>query len=836
MATDLFIEVANQRGIVSPSDRNPIVPPDISPPGTYSFNAYFLDIGSPDTYHRYAAAGILMNVYQKGPPTDGTFTFSFLGYATDDLDVNITNGNLLVAFLALRSVGQNNALLTGNAVDGWIVEFIGDRAGFDQPLIVVDASNAIPGGSAKVDKIQAGGNGVNCKQRIRLRQNLVAQTGAWTEINAGGPNFGWSGSLSTSGISPTFWESPTYNIVLEVELYTAGSRIGTDGVTTQAAARTGNNGVTSGDGRSRMGNDGVITAGSNKTGSDGEVKANSPGAYISGSANWVTSDIGRALQSLWVPSGTIITGLNGDQRALLSNNHTSTVDRHSLDWVAKGKIKAELTSATANFSSADIGHVVIGDNIPAGTTITAIQSSTKVTLSKTPTATGSGLHWEIVGVIFNTYDTATGNFTAADVGKSISGTNLQSGTTIATYVSATRVTLSKIPTAEGTGLSWTLTEPVSLIYTSATAAFTAGDVGRVLNSQLVPAQTTIAAYISATQVQLSQRPTGPGTGLSWTIINPNQAAPAITRIQTGNGSTPEIQRIIFPEIPDYGTFTLTLGGVTTAPIAGPLVVSDIASALNAAYPASASFIVTQYAKSIVDIQFGIVGSQSLFTINDSNLRYDPIVLSLVLVQGTGNPGGAGLPEASIIWDGDFSTAQPIGGVRIKQNTDGTKTVELRQRYMQLRANWVKKSLNSAGPMGSYLVDEDSMDDIGAGLIAWDRVYCTLPAARTERHQQSRAVILPARTYSGSNLIDIQLISLSISTWVDVYYTYHLGFPRTTPADGPAATVIHFTNGIFALLPFNGFDVNNGTYGRQFTQSWTRRLWRGDIYEQAIFFN
>jgi hypothetical protein len=56
-----------------------------------------------------------------------------------------------------------------------------------------------------------------------------------------------------------------------------------------------------------------------------------------------------------------------------------------------------LTSATAVFTSADVGRTVTGSGIPTGTTITAVASATSVTLSAATTATATSVTIRILG-------------------------------------------------------------------------------------------------------------------------------------------------------------------------------------------------------------------------------------------------------------------------------------------------------------------------------------------------------------------------------------------------------------------------------------------------------
>jgi hypothetical protein len=200
--------------------------------------------------------------------------------------------------------------------------------------------------------------------------------------------------------------------------------------------------------------------------------------------------------------------------------------------------------------------------------------------------------------------------------------------------------------------------------------------------------------------------------------------------------------------------------------------------------------------------------------------------------------------SDILADGDYSTPIRVGPYITTNLSDGSGAIEVRAPYMQLESSYSKQALNTAGPtkssLATYLVSEEGMKEVAAGVVEWDRVWRSLPASRSELMQQSRPCIGVVRTVLNGQLVDIQLFSVSISTWVTVNYTYSLGNAGLSlPADGPAGTVIHSSSGsltLTQLLTFNGFDSNNGTFGQQFNQSWQRRRWAGDIWEQAVYVN
>ena len=81
-----------------------------------------------------------------------------------------------------------------------------------------------------------------------------------------------------------------------------------------------------------------------------------------------------------------------------------------------------LTSATAAFTSADVGRVVIGAGITAGTTIASVTNPTTVVLSAATTATASGVVVTIgTAVTVDTLDEATGRAHLCWTGRATAG-------------------------------------------------------------------------------------------------------------------------------------------------------------------------------------------------------------------------------------------------------------------------------------------------------------------------------------------------------------------------------------------------------------------------------
>lgn len=91
-----------------------------------------------------ASANEIQSVTITGTPTGGTWTLTFDGSTTTDLAHNITGANLQVALRLLPTINGANVTVTGDGP--YTVEFMGDLAGVDQPLMT--AADALTGGTS----------------------------------------------------------------------------------------------------------------------------------------------------------------------------------------------------------------------------------------------------------------------------------------------------------------------------------------------------------------------------------------------------------------------------------------------------------------------------------------------------------------------------------------------------------------------------------------------------------------------------------------------------------------------------------------------------------------
>jgi hypothetical protein len=120
---------------------------------------------------------------------------------------------------------------------------------------------------------------------------------------------------------------------------------------------------------------------------------------------------------------------------------------------------SDLITSTAGFLAADVGRSVAGSGIPAATTILAVADANNAQLSQAASATAtvaatlSTYSRSIVGVGTTAVSdllTSAAGFLPSDVGKSIAGPRIPSGTTIVAFTDPSNVRMSQKATATDT--------------------------------------------------------------------------------------------------------------------------------------------------------------------------------------------------------------------------------------------------------------------------------------------------------------------------------------------------------------------------------------------------
>jgi len=257
------------------------------------------------------------------------------------------------------------------------------------------------------------------------------------------------------------------------------------------------------------------------------------------------SDINHTVSGLGIGPNSFIAAVNSPTSVTLNKvaigtwaAHPVLIENSSIRGVIDGVTTAAsttITSATANFTAADIGRSVTGTYIPKYTTIASVTNSTTAVLSAAATTSGTAQTLSIgtdelvsstraltdVNITSgsNTVTSASGNFQQSDVQLPVIGCGIPTGTYITSVTNATTAVLSN---------NATLTRPLTVtdgvtttgskVVTSATAGFsTACDKGQAISGSGIPAGATIALVTNATTVSISANATATATGVSITL-------------------------------------------------------------------------------------------------------------------------------------------------------------------------------------------------------------------------------------------------------------------------------------------------------------------------------
>jgi hypothetical protein len=267
-------------------------------------------------------------------------------------------------------------------------------------------------------------------------------------------------------------------------------------------------------------------AGGDVTFTDGHVLGNWELSSVS--AVFVATDVGLSVVGPDFPAGTAITTVNASGKVDLSVNPTAKGT--GLTFTIKGRTGGPVSLNTCGFTGPTYqpgtytGSIAPGSPgclatgtyyLPAGATLGDVTA--EGTFSDGAATTGS-----------KAYASTTAVFTPADVGKTIVSVDLPVGTTISAVTNATTITLSAATTGTTSPTFSILNRDAmftdgaatngSTAYTSATATFTAADVGKtVMGADIVPG-TTIAAVAGTTEITLSTGATATAAALTFKIL------------------------------------------------------------------------------------------------------------------------------------------------------------------------------------------------------------------------------------------------------------------------------------------------------------------------------
>lgn len=124
----------------------------------------------------------IQRIVLPGPPTGGTFTLTFDGQTTGNLDYNDVEADIETALEALSNIASGDVVVTGDAPD-FTVEFTQAYEGVNVPLITGSGANLTGAARVNIVTSQDGSAGINeVKQVVAVGSSLnyAIQFGATT--------------------------------------------------------------------------------------------------------------------------------------------------------------------------------------------------------------------------------------------------------------------------------------------------------------------------------------------------------------------------------------------------------------------------------------------------------------------------------------------------------------------------------------------------------------------------------------------------------------------------------------------------------------------------------
>jgi hypothetical protein len=185
MARDLFIDLTNRRLAVSETNSAPVGQIQFTKGDNGAFSLYFLE-----------ATGIINRPFEvvtqpgtvkfgigsrTASPESGTYTLTFDGDTTGNLDAAATAGAIETALNGLTAISSAGGVsVTGELGDHFTVRFNDNGA---QPSITADVSQLIPDTVAVIDERIAGSASVKEIQEIQLRLTPAVYQDSWSDLS-----------------------------------------------------------------------------------------------------------------------------------------------------------------------------------------------------------------------------------------------------------------------------------------------------------------------------------------------------------------------------------------------------------------------------------------------------------------------------------------------------------------------------------------------------------------------------------------------------------------------------------------------------------------------------
>ena len=210
-----------------------------------------------------------------------------------------------------------------------------------------------------------------------------------------------------------------------------------------------------------------------------------------------------------------------DDLNLYVADHDVTFSSHSGSGTVASTTSTSVTGLNVSTTLLNVGMGVAGTNIPAGTTIQSIDSSSSITLSQAATGPCTSFVFSkaATGTYLNNGGTATItglniSTTLLSSGMTITASTLPAGTLLASILTANSVTMSSLATGSPTNYVFSLSATgacaLSTTVTGLSVNASGLTLGMGVSGPLIPNGTTIASIVSDSSITLSQSATATG--------------------------------------------------------------------------------------------------------------------------------------------------------------------------------------------------------------------------------------------------------------------------------------------------------------------------------------
>ena len=216
------------------------------------------------------------------------------------------------------------------------------------------------------------------------------------------------------------------------------------------------------------------------------------------SATFVAGDVGRTVRNN--TDGGTATISTVDSSSLVTLSTSLFQNDHGDTWELEAGPNV-LRDTSASFTSSLVGRTVRNTNDSTTATVSSFTSSTELVLSSGIFDNKDTHSYDIEAGSSKLYD-STGSFTSSMVGNIVKNSTRSTETTVSSYTSANEMTLASGIFDNKEGDSYTVNNELNRLRDTG-ASFTSALVGRTVRNTNDATTTTVATYISGTELTLA---------------------------------------------------------------------------------------------------------------------------------------------------------------------------------------------------------------------------------------------------------------------------------------------------------------------------------------------